>query len=641
MTSFELYTTLPCSALYSSSFFTALTFQDCSTVDLPLPLAEGSITCWVYSCNEPTDLAACQIGDEDIPAVLDLCPIMLGLKDAYEAENHSVCMTIVSANEDVFLVLIHFAKLHLFCAVNNNCEAFIFASQLANYIESSGIFPAEVVYHFQHSQISSAIHGFTLSDFPLWKLGTLLGKNYIDKNIINALTGLLCFHQAAQVPLADPAFLILPTLFIRNIAHCGSRVGGTSMNALCDHLNALPYTIEAVAFLACIDNHYTAYYYNWTCFKYRDTLSGKPLEASSYALATMQKLIEKINLPQVTHSVKGNIGLQGTGSGNCSIGALAWIEKQINPSIPVWTHDMSGAHCDHALLDLLLYNMISQGSLHAQDQWTLSCLSWPATALGDELLPFNAGFDIEYDDYNLLASTEHHPIFPFLEHLHKPNTAITSLAFHNPSLLPLKSDHPSPPAKPHEYPSLKSTDFFSLTLRPSYFSTQNEPCEDVKMELMDTVIDLTWSSSPSYAPEVISVLSSDEDEVADTMLAVSRVFPSWEAAKSALFMAEEKLGHIWKLDQSKKDELGSLKKIIFHCHHAWKHVPVHSKLVDPSDHHCGKSIKTSCSAHVNVNRIHTNLWHLTTVNWIHNHDREIPPGGKAPMYPYSSAKASQ
>jgi len=70
-------------------------------------------------------------------------------------------------------------------------------------------------------------------------------------------------------------------------------------------------------------------------------------------------------------------------------------------------------------------------------------------------------------------------------------------------------------------------------------------------------------------------------------------------------------------------------------------VPTHLATIDPSDHRKGKTIKTDCGAHVNLNQVQgtTDSWHVTTVNWAHNHDREIPKGGSALKPPMAEQQA--
>lgn len=158
-------------------------------------------------------------------------------------------------------------------------------------------------------------------------------------------------------------------------------------------------------------------------------------------------------------------------------------------------------------------------------------------------------------------------------------------------------------------------------------------------------IDLTLSPSiPIVSPtvkleSVISLISDDDNYmmldpqpmvvsstvrlapvVADTVLVQGTVFKGWEDARKTVFAAEEKLGHIWKTDQSKRDTAGELKKVTLRCHRAGLHIPYHSTVIDPSDRRHGKSIKTSCPAHINVNQIHPGMWHFAKVNQIHNHD---------------------
>ena len=109
---------------------------------------------------------------------------------------------------------------------------------------------------------------------------------------------------------------------------------------------------------------------------------------------------------------------------------------------------------------------------------------------------------------------------------------------------------------------------------------------------------------------------------------VGSVYPSLEAAQEAIYAQENRLGHVWRRGQGTKSNDGSQKKMTFRCNHYHHPTPTHSPWIDPSDHRRGKSIKTDCKAHVNVNRIqYSTSWHVTLANWDHNHEREIPVGG--------------
>ena len=117
------------------------------------------------------------------------------------------------------------------------------------------------------------------------------------------------------------------------------------------------------------------------------------------------------------------------------------------------------------------------------------------------------------------------------------------------------------------------------------------------------------------------------------------VFGSWEDAREAIYAREARLGHCWRIAQGKIDKHGNRKKVTFRCNHYYHAVPVHSATIDPADHRHGKTIKTECFAHVNVNRItNSSLYHITLTNWDHNHTREIPEGGPIRRNPTTAEK---
>ncbi|EDR00234.1 uncharacterized protein LACBIDRAFT_314598 [Laccaria bicolor S238N-H82] len=117
-------------------------------------------------------------------------------------------------------------------------------------------------------------------------------------------------------------------------------------------------------------------------------------------------------------------------------------------------------------------------------------------------------------------------------------------------------------------------------------------------------------------------------ELAPGIVCKGSVFNSWGDAHEAVYAREAWLGHRWCITQGKVNKHGNRKKVTFHCNHYYCTVPIHSAIIDPSDHRCGKTIKTECFAHVNVNHIaSSSLYHITLMHWDHNHAREIPEGG--------------
>jgi hypothetical protein len=148
---------------------------------------------------------------------------------------------------------------------------------------------------------------------------------------------------------------------------------------------------------------------------------------------------------------------------------------------------------------------------------------------------------------------------------------------------------------------------------PEYFSTQPKP-----------TIDLKPLRSVEPAPGIVRKGS---------------VFTSWEDARDAVYAREARLGHRWRIAQGKIDTHGNRKKVTFWCNHYYRAFPVHSTAIDPADHRRGKTIKSECSAHVNVNRIaSSSLYHVTLTHWDHNHPPEIPEGAPVRRKPSAAER---
>ncbi|KAE9395705.1 hypothetical protein BT96DRAFT_1043280 [Gymnopus androsaceus JB14] len=653
MSSFDKYMTSGLSVLYLSAYFSNISFRDAVLLSMPEALPQGSLMKWVFLPKIHVEEEALFVSPtEQILAQSDLLPLMSELREAFDAGKRSVAVTIkLESGEDH--AIFHFAK---------SREAVSFSTELLDHIHGTDVFSDEC--------ITAPINGFQTSDYPLWKLGTLLHENYVDEEVINSLTELLYLRHGA-----------IWRAFIR-----------------------------AFAFLACLDNHFTAYFYDRTCLEYGDTLDGGATGTPRFALCATQELLKGIDLPQTTTLVKGEVSLQGPASGSCGIGGFIFIERHLDPCVPVWTHKMSGFHWDRLLSDLLLYNMIAKDSLPAKAQWLSPCLTRPLLKAGTAHPEFDTLFDIEYVDYNM---SSFHPIHGFFAELQKPIS--TSRLWHSlampvraPGALDLNSNGFSldtshsvvkqefatidltlsligPTVEPEPFIINLSLDGLHSAVKPEPFMvdlplSSDSSRSDVKPEpfIIDLSLDglhsavkpepfmihLPLSSNSSrlvVKPELCTIdltlspplnaciafktvpdddcmmlnpqpaVSHQAPVITDTILAEGAVFKGWEEACTAIYDAEEKLSHIWKTDQSKKDGGGQLKKVTLQCHYSGHHVPCHFKVLDPSDHWQGRSIKMSCTAYININCVQP-------VERLHNHDREIPMGGTAPKHPLSSQK---
>ncbi|KAJ7110884.1 hypothetical protein C8R44DRAFT_561981, partial [Mycena epipterygia] len=111
-------------------------------------------------------------------------------------------------------------------------------------------------------------------------------------------------------------------------------------------------------------------------------------------------------------------------------------------------------------------------------------------------------------------------------------------------------------------------------------------------------------------------------------------FETLDEAIHAIYSHQEEAGHKWVFGQSYKTDAGVLTKRTLRCNRYRNATPTHHLDIDPSDYRQGKSAKTQCKAHVNVNRLPASTkWYLSLVDLQHNHEREIPIGGAASRLP--------
>ncbi|KAJ7833513.1 hypothetical protein B0H14DRAFT_2364266, partial [Mycena olivaceomarginata] len=113
---------------------------------------------------------------------------------------------------------------------------------------------------------------------------------------------------------------------------------------------------------------------------------------------------------------------------------------------------------------------------------------------------------------------------------------------------------------------------------------------------------------------------------------VGSFYRTREQGQRAIYQREALHGHIWRIGQSKRCSDGSIQKVTYRCNHYGEPIETHNPEIDPSDHRTGRTIRTSCTAHVNL-RVTEGGWHVTLVDWVHNHPPQIPVGGHIPCPP--------
>ncbi|KAJ7181500.1 hypothetical protein C8R43DRAFT_852471, partial [Mycena crocata] len=110
-------------------------------------------------------------------------------------------------------------------------------------------------------------------------------------------------------------------------------------------------------------------------------------------------------------------------------------------------------------------------------------------------------------------------------------------------------------------------------------------------------------------------------------------FATFELGLAAVYALQAQQGHIWRVSQTKRANDGSVRHISLRCNHYGQPNAVHREDIDPSDHRAGRTIRTNCTAHVNLAAVAGGGWHVTIVDWEHNHPPQVPVGGHIPRPP--------
>ncbi|KAJ7246758.1 hypothetical protein C8J57DRAFT_1241399 [Mycena rebaudengoi] len=92
-----------------------------------------------------------------------------------------------------------------------------------------------------------------------------------------------------------------------------------------------------------------------------------------------------------------------------------------------------------------------------------------------------------------------------------------------------------------------------------------------------------------------------------------------DAVRVGSFFASFKKGKDAHTGQTKRGSDGSVRRITLRCNHYGQPKATHLMDVDPSDHRCGFTKRTDCSAHVNLVALPGGGWHANVVDFTHNH----------------------
>lgn len=256
-----------------------------------------------------------------------------------------------------------FLKLRLFVNLNNYRIPQDYARRLVAHLTTEPCFSPSLVAKFCEFKISSCIAGFSVTDFPLWKLGCFLDENWLEEDLVNGLLELLYFRLAATSFQSHSPFIFLPTSFFNDAKHLYNqlpRIYSPNLIALRNRLRVA--TPRAIFAIACVDDHYSAYCSekNKMCIEHGDSLEFPPV---TEVLPIFQWVLSGLNIDYYVPGkvIKGELSKQGSTSGSCGIAAENFVASHADPSIPAWSDALSSVFRNLALRNMLVYHCAALG----------------------------------------------------------------------------------------------------------------------------------------------------------------------------------------------------------------------------------------------------------------------------------------
>ncbi|KAJ7159313.1 hypothetical protein C8R43DRAFT_849756, partial [Mycena crocata] len=658
---YDQYTSPQSGSQYSTEYFSRLTIAEADHIvkndRLPTILRPGSILQWMFDKSVPTDPVDINLSvGEFIPCSEDLHQITSAMEYAYH--QHGARSVILQLAGMPQLVQYHLSKIRLITNVNNNNYGVRSASNLLVHMDHKRLLLPHLLHAFGLNRVNEPITGFFVTQTQIYNLGCLLNERWALEDILNAWAELIYFQRAASIMEDEPSFLFFPTLFINDCRILfESRRYSQNLIEIRERIRA--GKVQTFAFVAWTTSHYSSF----VKFRLDDIEFGDSLHlpAAQDILRILRWVLADLSShepgPQ-TEIRSGSIDRQSTmaGCGSCGIAATNFVAVRTELGVRQWRAKESETFRDEVLRDLILYHLISKRKTSSFADWVIPC-----TRLSNGEW---AGFEpaaVGYNDFNMYMPAANHPIFDWLIELKAQPVVATNTPNPRPTPTtppPIKSEFidlctpstsasVSPPlrtstppprlATKQEIIDLSLSPMFNPNISPLRPSTKRKHVASPHITQTDSgdVIDLI--SPPRIRPKLESTDPPQQRHIQPALghVRVGAQFENLDEAIEAVYSQQEKLGHKWVFGQSWKTDSGVIKKRTLRCNCYRNATPTHRIDLHPSDHRQGKSAKTQCMAHVNVNRLQgsTHRWYLSTVDLKHNHDRQIPVGGVAPRPP--------
>ncbi|KAJ7252653.1 hypothetical protein C8J57DRAFT_1519965 [Mycena rebaudengoi] len=534
----------------------------------------------------------------------DLVPISKEMEAAYSAGSRSVAVTF-TVDEKRSEQLYHFSKIRLFIHINNYQVAVQSTHDLVHHLSTSSIVSSGFFSAFITLPILSAIRGLRGSTFPLWKLSCLLREEWLHDDVLNALAELIRSPRLFSLDLIALRQRLQSTLIDKNFT------------------------------FSCLSDHYSAYRVDADddVLVHGDSMRLSP---DPTLISAFEWLLSDTGTQIPLFIRAGNVSRQNSASGSCGIASLNFVEIDLDPGAPKWTNSNSPFFRDRALRDLVVYHLIAlvQGDEMMYADWAAPCLL--QFELSDYVGPYALDGPFGFDDFNLDYPTDSHPIHEFLKVIiQEPALATKSTLVISPrsAFLPPLSDLIT-----FKSSRINLDRFTTPELWPSSIIDLCTPSP--RPVVKSEVIDLTLTPV-QLKPPGSSVKFKIDDDTTPPKIDTSRsetgvidvvrlgsFFSDFEKAKATVYALQALTGHVWHIGQTKRRNTDAeVSRVSLRCNHYGPRSTSHLLMVDPSDH------RTGCSEHVNLTPVPGGGWHITVLDFEHNHPPEIPEGGHIQLPP--------
>ncbi|KAF7359582.1 hypothetical protein MVEN_00681900 [Mycena venus] len=534
--------------------------------------------------------------------------------------------------------------------------------------------------------ICAPIFGFYVTEFPLWKLSCLLGEEWLHEDILNALTELLYFSLAANSPSGAPSTLILPTHCLHDAKYLfdqSPRSFSSNLAALRDRLRTT--TVEKIFAFNCASNHYSLYSTTGTPeLKHDDSLHLRPdsnvfsvkssvvprqaagsgscgIAALNFAESRLDTEVgpwETSTSPFFRNRALRDLILYHVTASTTRRGEETY-ENWVMPCL--LNGDSAESPIDHGPVGYNDFNLDAPNTLHPIHRF-LGLAEHPLNA--SPLQNVQEPEPVESMSLLSCAQTADQPQsntaafpellqapFEYLPTIHSSGIVLDLTGTPEPELgvsdsiidLCTPSPAPKPMAGKHEAMDIDIIDLTCSPIQPNL--ARPLPCRalhfldlkpDPSVSILDPVITLRPHSG-SDKENVADQSASKSTALTGPLIPVETVrlgsfYSTFEQGLAAVNARENPRGYLYRIGQTKRGSDQSVRRITERCNHYGPPAATHRDEIDPSDHREGRTIRTNCSAHVNLACI-PGGWHVTVIDWTHNHPPYLPVGGHIPRRP--------